>query len=170
MRGEAASIGALRVLADSPLTKHEHRLRYANREEALMTQEAIASMVEPPPQQAWESIRTSFVGLVQQVRACAALGLSLMLWLHLAFAAGTLLELVFLEPFKGFTLWLYVLRMRSKAWLAAPVLLAHAEVTKNTIFFQWVRNLGTPTVPVFRLLWGLRLHARLSLNSLRLLQ
>ena len=34
--------------------------------------------------------------------------------------------------------------MRSKAWLAAQVLLAHTEVTKNIIFFQWVRNLGTP--------------------------
>jgi hypothetical protein len=39
-----------------------------------------------------------------------------------------------------FTLWLSVLCMRSKAWLAAPVLLAHAEVTKNIIFFQWVQN------------------------------
>ncbi len=28
--------------------------------------------------------------------------------------------------------------MRSKAWLGA-----HAEVTKNIIFFQWVQNLGT---------------------------
>ena len=34
--------------------------------------------------------------------------------------------------------------MRSKAWLTAPVLLAHAEVTKTLYFFQWVRNLGTP--------------------------
>ena len=33
--------------------------------------------------------------------------------------------------------------MRSKAWLAAPVLLAHADVTKNILFFQWVQNLGT---------------------------
>jgi hypothetical protein len=40
-------------------------------------------------------------------------------------------------------LWLSVLCMRSKAWLAAPILLAHAEVTKNIIFFQWVQNLGT---------------------------
>ncbi len=56
-------------------------------------------------------------------------------------------------------LWLSVLCMRSKAWLAArvslrlahlsstraaaPVLLAHAEVTKHIIFFQWVQNLGT---------------------------
>ena len=31
----------------------------------------------------------------------------------------------------AFTLWLSVLCMRSKAWLAAPVLLAHAEVTKT---------------------------------------
>ncbi len=37
--------------------------------------------------------------------------------------------------------------MLSKAWLAAPVLLAHAEgrVAENiNIFFQWVQNLGTP--------------------------
>ncbi len=69
--------------------------------------------------------------------------------------------------------WLSVLRMRSKAWLAArvslrlarlprlassaqrsrhlhstraaaPVLLAHAEVTENIIMFQWVQTLGTP--------------------------
>ena len=39
--------------------------------------------------------------------------------------------------------WLSVLRVRSKAWLAAPGLLAHAEVTK-IIVFQWVQNLGTP--------------------------
>jgi hypothetical protein len=32
-----------------------------------------------------------------------------------------------------------VLCMRSKASLAA-----HAEVTKNRIFFQWLQNLGTP--------------------------
>jgi hypothetical protein len=37
-----------------------------------------------------------------------------------------------------------VVHARSKAWLAAPVLLAHAEVTKNILFFQWVQNLGTP--------------------------
>ena len=73
-----------------------------------------------------------------------------------------------------FTLWLSVLCMRSKAWLAArvslqlaclprtassvqrsrclrstraaaPVLLAQAEVTENlTYLFQWVQNLGTP--------------------------
>ena len=60
-----------------------------------------------------------------------------------------------------------MLCLRSKAWLAArvplrlarlphttsassaqrrgaaPVLLAHAEVTKNILFFQWVQNLGT---------------------------
>ena len=71
-----------------------------------------------------------------------------------------------------FTLWLSVLCMRSKAWLAArgsrrrarlprtassaqrsrrlrctraaaPVLLAHAEVTKSILFFQWVQSLGT---------------------------
>ncbi len=42
-------------------------------------------------------------------------------------------------------LWLIVLCMRPQAWLAAPVLLAHAEVTKkHNIFFQWVQNLGTP--------------------------
>ena len=34
--------------------------------------------------------------------------------------------------------------MRSKAWLAAPVLLAHANVTENRNIFQWVQNLGTP--------------------------
>ena len=28
--------------------------------------------------------------------------------------------------------------------VAAPVLLAHAEVTKNHNIFQWVQNLGTP--------------------------
>ncbi len=33
--------------------------------------------------------------------------------------------------------------MRSKAWLAAPVLLAHADVTKTLNIFQWVQNLGT---------------------------
>jgi hypothetical protein len=32
--------------------------------------------------------------------------------------------------------------MRSKAWLAAPVLLAHADVTKTLNIFQWVQNLG----------------------------
>ncbi len=42
-----------------------------------------------------------------------------------------------------FTLLLSVLCMCSKAWLAAPVLLAHAEVTANIIIFQWVQNLGT---------------------------
>ena len=36
---------------------------------------------------------------------------------------------------KVFTLWLSVLCMRSKAWLAAPVLLTHAEVTENIIYF-----------------------------------
>ena len=69
-------------------------------------------------------------------------------------------------------MWISVLCMRSNAWLAArvslrlarlphtassaqrsrrlrytraaaPVLLAHAEVTKIIIFFQWVQNLGT---------------------------
>ncbi len=34
-----------------------------------------------------------------------------------------------------FTLWLSVLCIRSKAWLAAPVLLAHADVTKNIKYF-----------------------------------
>ncbi len=34
-------------------------------------------------------------------------------------------------PLEVFTLWISVLRMRSQAWLAAPVLLAHAEVTEN---------------------------------------
>ena len=38
--------------------------------------------------------------------------------------------------------------MRSKARLAAPVLLAHAEVTKNILYFQWVQNLGTPRYSV----------------------
>ena len=33
-------------------------------------------------------------------------------------------------------------RLRSTC-VAAPVLLAHAEVTKNIIFFEWVQNLGT---------------------------
>ena len=71
-----------------------------------------------------------------------------------------------------FDLWFSVLCMRSKAWLAArvslrlarlprtassaqrsrrlrstraaaPVLLAHADVTKNILFLQWVQNLGT---------------------------
>ena len=53
--------------------------------------------------------------------------------------------------------------MRSKAWLAArvslrlarlrstraaaPVLLAHAEVTKTLNIFQWVQNLGTRQYP-----------------------
>ena len=68
-------------------------------------------------------------------------------------------------------LWLSVLCMRSKAWLTAgypsfgpmaqcvvhalkglacraPVLLAHAEVTKNINCFQWVQNLGTPRYDV----------------------
>ena len=39
---------------------------------------------------------------------------------------------------------LSVMCMRSKAWLAAPVLLAHAEGTKNIPFFQWVQNVGIP--------------------------
>jgi hypothetical protein len=43
-----------------------------------------------------------------------------------------------------FTLWLGVLCMRSKAWLAAPVLLTHPEVTAYIICFQWIPNLGTP--------------------------
>ena len=34
-------------------------------------------------------------------------------------------------------------RLRSTC-AAAPVLLAHAEVTKNILFVQWVQNLGTP--------------------------
>jgi hypothetical protein len=64
-------------------------------------------------------------------------------------------------------LWLSLMCMRSKAWLAArvslrlprtaqrsrrlrstraaaPVLLAHALVTKNIVFFQWVLNVSTP--------------------------
>jgi hypothetical protein len=57
------------VVADSPLARHEHRPRQFNREEAQLTQETIASMVEPPPQEAWESIRGVFVDLVQQVDA-----------------------------------------------------------------------------------------------------
>ena len=36
---------------------------------------------------------------------------------------------------KVFTLWLSVLCMRSKAWLAAPVLIAHVEVTKKHKYF-----------------------------------
>ncbi len=76
VRGEAASSGALRVVADSPLNRHEQHTRYANRADALLTQEAIASMVEVPPQEAWESIRTSFVGLVQQVHTPSCRGLA----------------------------------------------------------------------------------------------
>ncbi len=36
--------------------------------------------------------------------------------------------------------WLSVLCMRSKAWLAAPVLLAHAEVTKSIIYVMMDPN------------------------------
>ncbi len=47
-------------------------------------------------------------------------------------------------------LWFTVLCLRSKAWLAAPVLLAHAEVTANIICFSnGSKTLGTPAVLVF---------------------
>ena len=38
--------------------------------------------------------------------------------------------------------------MRSKAWLAAPVLLAHAEVTENIKYFSMGPKLRYPTVVV----------------------
>ena len=45
-------------------------------------------------------------------------------------------ELVVPSGTKVMDLWLSVLCMCSKAWLAAPVLLARAEVTKNILFFN----------------------------------
>ncbi len=58
-------------------------------------------------------------------------------------------SLVILPGISVFTKWLSVLCMRSKAWLATPVLLAHAEVTETIVFFQWVQTLGTPQYGVF---------------------
>ena len=72
VKGEAMSRGALQVVADSPLNKHEHRAKNFNREEAQLTKETIASMIEPPAMEAWESIRGVFVGLVQQVDALSS--------------------------------------------------------------------------------------------------
>ena len=46
---------------------------------------------------------------------------------------------------KVFAKWLSVLCMRSKAWFVAPVLLAHAEVTKN--IYLMGPKLRYPKVP-----------------------
>lgn len=72
VRGEAVSRGAVAVLADTPLARHEHRSAIAGREDAMLTQDAIAAMIDPPPQEAWETIRTVFVSLVRQVDALSA--------------------------------------------------------------------------------------------------
>ena len=58
-----------------------------------------------------------------------------------------------------FTLSLIVLCMRSKVWFAAPVLLTHAEDTRNMICFSMGPSLTYPAETVFDLNITLCLHS-----------
>jgi hypothetical protein len=57
--------------------------------------------------------------------------------------------------------WISVLCMRSKAWLAALVLLAHAEVTENIKYFSMGPKLRHTAVPYVFSIWDGPQHARI---------